>query len=166
MKIVLTCGALALMIASNPVSAGAFEELEQRQEIERLGQKENCGSQPPAPGLIGSLYNSPEKRAVDEYYSCGERNSRRDYLKSTQEMQAIVTQASTSCQNAIRKLSANPSTLSFDSINSFDWIHGLNGSNVNFTDGGYSSRISGSSIGGRFVRTCYMDNGYKVGNVR
>jgi hypothetical protein len=142
--------------------AGFFEDEERR----TLGAQENCGPQPPQAGLFGSIFNSAENRALDNYNVCRQRNDRRAYLENKAEMQAIVDSTRESCKNAIRKMSSNPSTLSFDYGNAFDYLHGLNGSGVTTTDGGYSVKVSGSDVGGPFYVQCYMTKSFTITNVR
>lgn len=166
MTLRLTLGAAALILYMDLASAGVFTHLQEADERKTLGPPENCGVQPTEPGFIGSLYNSSEKTALTNFYACRSRNERRLTLRSNGEMQNIVDRTTTSCQNAVRKLSSNPSTLSFDLAKFFSWKDGLNGSGVDITDGGYSVRISGSDISGRFSLTCYMEKTYNVTNVR
>ena len=148
------------------VLAGAFSDYLAQEELQKLGPVENCGHQPPEPGLLGSMYNSPQKNAINNFYACRSRNERRQTLKSTSDMQDIVSRATASCQNSVRRMSSNPPTLSFDSVKSFSWMGGLNGSGVDTTDGGYSIGVSGSDIRGRFSVTCYMNKSYNVTNVK
>jgi hypothetical protein len=131
-----------------------------------LGPHENCGAQPPRPGAISSFFSSSEKQAETNYYACLERNKRRDYFVEKGKMQTIVYKVRESCQNAIRKISQNPSTLSFDSGQDFSFSNGLNGSGINTTDGGFSVNLQGSDIRGSFNVTCYMDKFYNITNVR
>lgn len=159
-------GVAVIILSVESASAGAFTTYEQTQERDALGAKENCGPQPEEPSLLGSVFNSTKKTAVDNYALCLERNKRRDYLNGKIELQNIVNHTRGSCQNAIRKLSSNPSTLSFNDGGDFDYLSGLNGSGVNTTDGGYSVKISGSDIRGSFNVTCYMNKSFSITNVR
>ncbi len=159
-------GIVVVILSVKFASAGAFTAFEEAREREALGVKENCGPQPEAPGLLGSIFNGSQKKAVDNYYLCLERNKRRDYLKGKGESQAIVDRTRESCQNSIRRLSSNPSTLSFNYGKEFDYLSGLNGSGVDTTDGGYSVKVSGSDIRGQFYVTCYMDKSFNITNVR
>lgn len=159
-------GMAVVILSVKLASAGAIASFEEAREMGALGAKENCGPQPEAPGLLGSIFNGSQKKAVDNYYLCLERNKRRDYLKGKAELQVIVDRTRESCQNRIRRLSSNPSTLSFDYGKDFDYLSGLNGSGVDTTDGGYSVKVSGSDVSGKFYVTCYMDKSFNITNVR
>lgn len=166
MSIKWAWGVIVLFSCMGEVSAGPFSAYLNQEELRKLGPMENCGPQPPEPDLIGSMYNSPRKEALNNFYACRSRNEQRQTLKSNADMEDIVDRTTTSCQNAVRRMSSNPPTLSFDSVKPFSWMQGLNGSGVDTTDGGYSIRISGSDIRGKFSVTCYMNKSYNVTDVK
>lgn len=159
-------GMSVVLLSFKLASAGAFTAFDEERERDALGAKENCGIQPEAPGLLGSIFNGSQKKSVDNYYLCLERNKRRDYLKGKGELQDVVDNTRKSCQNAIRRLSSDPSTLSFVRGKDFDYLSGLNGSGIFTTDGGYSVKLSGSDVRGQFYVTCYMDKSFNITNVR
>lgn len=156
----------ATLVAVSTVSAGPFTAYQDGQERSALGAQENCAPQPESPSVLGSIFNSSQKKAVDNYYACLERNKRRDYLKGKSEMQAIVDRTRDSCQNAIRRLSSAPWTLSFEYGKDFEFIYGLNGSGVDTTDSGYSIKVSGSDVRGPFHVMCYMDKSFGITNLK
>lgn len=148
------------------VSAGPISTYAENQERSALGAQENCQSQPEAPSMLGSIIGNSQKKALDNYYACLERNKRRDYLGEKSKMQSIVDQAKDSCHNEIRKQSSAPATLSFDNQKNFEFITGLNGSGIDTTDGGYSIKVSGSDIRGSFHVMCYMNKSFRITNVK
>jgi hypothetical protein len=165
MRIRWTLGIAAVVLSIQAATAGwtAFQDAEDRKA---LGPPENCGVQPPEPGLIESMYNSPAKAALADYYSCFKRNEKREFLRGKGELQTIVDRTTSNCQSAIRRLSPNASTLAFDYGKDFDYLAGLKGSGVDITDGGYSIKVSGSDVSGRFRVTCYTDKSFNITNVR
>ena len=157
----------ATFITVSAVTAGPFSVYQDEQERASLGARENCGAQPAKPSVLGSIVNAAaHKRAEESYSACLERNQRRDYLKGKSEGQAIVDRARDSCQNSVRRLSAAPSTLSFENGKDFEFIYGFNGSGIDRTEGGYSVKLSGSDVQGPFHVTCYLDKSFRVTNVK
>jgi hypothetical protein len=91
---------------------------------------------------------------------------RRNSDRHQKQMEGIVYSTREACRLAVRRLSSQPSTLAFDYGKKYDIMYGLNGSGVDITDGGYSVDLSGSSVEGKFRVKCYMDERFKVTNVR
>lgn len=134
-----------------------------------LESEENCGEPMSPPNWVDSTFNKDRAAAAYRFQACFQRNEalkRRNFDRLQKQMEGIVYSTREACKQAVRRLSSQPSTLSFDNGKNFEFIYGLNGSGVDSTDGGYSVDLSGSSAGGRFRAKCYMDERFNVTNVR
>lgn len=125
-------------------------------------QSEDCGAAPS--GLKGLFGDAKEK-----FEACNNRRNekQRSNVDALQrEGQTKLDNSQESCKNAVRKMSVQPSTLSFDYVPRYEILNGLKASGFSHTDGGYSINLSGSDVNGRFKVVCYMDENYRVTNVR
>jgi len=135
---------LAMVFFSKLSTAGIFSEFLDSEELARLGPLQNCGSPPPEVNAFDKLTNNAKMKASNNYDMCQRANARRKQLMQGQEYAQQEVAIANSCQNAIRKISSNPSTLSFDYNRNWRMI-----------DGGYSVIVTGSDIRGQFSFTCY-----------
>ena len=107
--------------------------------------------------------------AKAKFEACNNRRNeatKRNVEKMQKEGQAEIDKSHEVCKNAIRKLSSQPTTLSFDYPPRYEIINGLNASGMFSTDGGRSLVVSGSDINGKFRVACYMDMNFRVTHVR
>lgn len=132
-------------------------------------QSENCGPAVERPGKLESLFSKDKVAAFEKSEACTQRNRDRDernIARNTKMLEGIVYNTRESCKQAVRKLAAAPSTLSFDYGKPFSYTGGLNASGVDTTDGGYSVNISGTAVGGAFAVKCYMDERFNITSIR
>ena len=125
-------------------------------------QLEDCGEYPTG---LKSLFGD----AKEKFEACNRRRNeeqRNNVEKMQKEGQDKLDKSREACINAVRKLSSQPSTLSFEYAPRYEISNGLNASGFYSTDGGYSIKLSGSDVNGRFGVVCYMDKNYRVTNVR
>lgn len=155
MKILNVLLLLTMVFFSEKSTSGLFAEIMEKEELVRLGPLQNCGSPPPEPNAFDKLINNAKMKASENYDMCQRANARRKQLMAGQEYAQQEVAIENSCQNAVRKMSSNPSTLAFDYKR-----------NWKITDGGYSVIVTGSDIRGQFSVTCYMDKYYNITNVR
>lgn len=127
-----------------------------------LAQEQDCGQRPTG---LKSLFGN----ATERYEDCLRRREeaqRKSIERLEQEGQEKLDRSEASCKNAVRGMSRQPSTLSFDRVPRYQLWRGLKLSGLNITEGGYSIELIGSDANGSFVVTCYMDKNYRVTNVR
>jgi len=146
---------LALIFSSADSSSGVYSEMMEKEELERLGKIQDCGAPPPSPNAFDRLINNKKMKDSEDHDRCLRTNARRMELMDGQLYAQKINNIQNSCHNAIRSMSKNPSTLSFN----YD-------RNWKVTDGGYSITVNGSDSNGYFVVTCFMDRNYSVTNVR
>lgn len=113
---------------------------------------EDCGTpvytQNAAATWFDATFNKGEHaEAAAKWYACYQRN----LLPAIDSPRAIE-----SCKQAIRRITALPSTLSFAEAY-FPPEH---------TEGGYMVRVGGKSADGSFFMHCYMDKNFNVTAVR
>ena len=124
-------------------------------------QQEDCGTYPTG---LKALFGD----AKDKFEACNarrneaQRQSAEAYFNGQKD---IVNRTQESCSNAVRRMSTQPSTLAFDLVR-YERCCGLNSANVDITDGGYSVKLTGSDISGRFRVMCYMDKRFTITNVK
>lgn len=126
-----------------------------------LAQSEGCGA---APTGLKALFGD----ANEKFESCLRRQNEEQRIsveKMQKKGQDEIDSSREACKNAVRKLSSQPSTLSFDYGKRYEIINGLNASGLNLTDGGYSIKLSGSDVNGQFRVTCFMDKNFRVTNI-
>lgn len=125
-------------------------------------QPEDCGAYPTG---LSALFGD----AKEKFEACNRRRNeaqRNSVEKTQKEGQTQLDNSREACMNAVRKLSSQPSTLSFDYAPRYEIANGLNASGLDFTDGGYSVKLSGSDVNGRFRVMCYMDKSFRVTHVK
>lgn len=125
-------------------------------------QDEDCG---PYPTGLNRLFGDATKK----FEACVDRRNedqRNIVEKMKKDMQGMLENSESACKTAIRKLSSRPSTLSFNFVPKYEILNGLNASGFDYTDGGYSLKLSGSDVNGRFRVVCYLDKNYRVTDIR
>ena len=130
---------------------------------------EDCGRPVVQTTWFDSIFNKEKVAEEAKMKACLQRardREERNMQRHLAEMNNIVNGTRDSCMRAIKKLSSAPSTLAFDYAKPFSFMQGLNGAGVNITEGGYSVKVSGSSVNGLFSVTCYTDNNFAVTNVK
>lgn len=117
-----------------------------------LANAEDCG--PPVYPQGGALEridktfnDGKHAKAAAKWFECSQRND---------PAEITMTRAIESCKQAIRRVTASPSTLSFAQAYM----------PPSTTEGGYSIGVGGQSSAGQFYRKCYMDKNFNVTEIK
>lgn len=155
---------LVTLAAANASASQLSKDLDRQIEESR---RQRCGDLPDL-SWTDKMFKTAKYAAYERFLQCQaqiDAENQRAYEQIARDNESFVRRVHQACDDAIKRLSRAPDTLSFAGYN-YDPLGGYSSANIDSTVGGYFVDVSGSDINGNFKARCYMDKNLRVTAVK